>query len=266
MKTGASRLLEVQTACVNGEVEQVRACLQRLDASQQRQAIDSMTLTSAEKGHADLLEYCLQHGGNVTDRVAHLAVTSGSTEAYKVLLSAGLDVNTSFGYSGNALLVALRRNDQRMTSFLLSRGAEPNGHQLLSGCYGPLAVAAYWASLNIVRLLVTHGARIEQSLALQLAAKAGRTDVLQYLLDKGADVNEVPALGDLTYAVDYELGAAIHYAAQARQLDAVIFLLDHGADVKLRDHCGRTVVERAKEGQEDWQELQTVLRGRGLSF
>lgn len=113
--------------------------------------------------------------------------------------------------------------------------------------------------------MISYGAAIKGSLALHIACGAGRIDLIQYLLDEGADMNEIP-LDDhyLTFQTSYELGPPIHYAADNQQLEVIKFLLDHGADATLRDCAGRTIMERSRKDNADWEDLEALLKSRGM--
>ncbi|MDR0590302.1 MAG: ankyrin repeat domain-containing protein [Puniceicoccales bacterium] len=78
--------------------------------------------------------------------------------------------------------------------------------------------------------------------ALHYAAKNGHKNVVQFLLDNGADVN-AGAKGGLN-----EGRTALHYAAENGHKKVVRFLLDNGADEKIKDGQGKTALHYAAEG------------------
>lgn len=53
------------------------------------------------------------------------AVKSGNTLRVNELLENGFDVNITTPFGRTALMLAAQRNDMSMTSFLLSKGANP---------------------------------------------------------------------------------------------------------------------------------------------
>ena len=201
----------------------------------------------------------------MTAHLACVALDRHSVPMYKGLLDAGLDVNADFHHSGDALTRAVMKNDLELTSLVLSVGADLHSDRLWGYMYGPMAIGAQFASIDIYRLMISYGAAIKGSLALHRACRAGRIDLVQYLLDEGADVNEIPPSDhDLTFMTSYELGPPIHYAADHRQLEIIKFLLDHGADGTLRDSAGKTLMERARKDNADWKDLEVLLESHGM--
>ncbi|OOQ88199.1 hypothetical protein PEBR_14255 [Penicillium brasilianum] len=124
----------------------------------------------------------------------------------------------------------------------------------------PLQLAVNSGNINIVKLLLQKGARINQieagvggKTALQIAAKNGNMELLTLLLTSEADVNHPPAT---------HMGAtALQFAAIEGRLEIVCHLLDHGADVNApgSQTFGRTALEGAAErGHIDT--LQVILK------
>lgn len=94
------------------------------------------------------------------------------------------------------------------------------------------------------------GPREQNQLAsmLELAAKHGHTEVVEVLLDHGADANDADTLG----------WTALHFAAednQAKTADVLIMIA--GADINAIEHMGRTPIHDAAA----WSS-NDVLRGR----
>ncbi|OQE44949.1 hypothetical protein PENCOP_c002G08967 [Penicillium coprophilum] len=69
----------------------------------------------------------------------------------------------------------------------------------------------------------------ESDLLLKLAAKSGNINIVTLLLEKGADLNNEPRLGQTPLTVACESG----------NTDLVVLLLKHGIDVNHRDHEGK---------------------------
>ncbi|RVD90439.1 uncharacterized protein DFL_001404 [Arthrobotrys flagrans] len=89
-----------------------------------------------------------------------------------------------------------------------------------------LTAAAFDGTLEIVRMLLDHGADVNSpdGWALQTAAEQGHLDVVELLVERGANVNA---------CLDedkFDLGTALQAACEAGQDEIVAFLLKHGAD------------------------------------
>lgn len=109
---------------------------------------------------------------------------------------------------------------------------------------------------HMAALLLTHDASLEKApKALLNAAENGNIDIMQQLLDHGADVNAHP-YGNLetipAHRQDKGWGSALHCAVKNHRTEAVSFLLEKGADKKYRNKVGLTALDLARDaGQED---------------
>jgi ankyrin repeat protein len=83
---------------------------------------------------------------------------------------------------------------------LLSAGVDVNGCLGYEGCDKPIDLASAGGHLAVVQNLVDHGARVNDAPvnAVYRAARAGKADVVRYLLSKGGhlvcDEDNLPAL------------------------------------------------------------------------
>lgn len=132
-----------------------------------------------------------------------------------------------------------------------------------------------------MKLLLEHGAAIEQTGAMHRAARIGRIDAMNLLLEHGADVNEQLWKNDPNYSsrartkMKKELGITsddsgnrapkwthetpLHFSVLYRQAEATAWLVEHGADATVADSKGWTAKDMAiKMGN------ATVLAALGL--
>lgn len=117
--------------------------------------------------------------------------------------------------------------------------------------------------LSTVKLLRERGGRANRGV-LQSAAKTtepGRIDVMEYLLQEGADINEVeyewdPATFKLHWARAF--GTALHHAAKCGNKAVVAFLLGRGARLDIQDSRKKTAVQYALENGHE--EIVAMLR------
>ena len=87
---------------------------------------------------------------------------------------------------------------------------------------------------------------------LNWVAAFGTREMVEYLCQRGADVNRG------------QRSSSLHYAACFGRPPIVRLLLDYGANVDLRDEDGRTALDKARERQdEDHQEVIEILQSTG---
>ena len=127
--------------------------------------------------------------------------------------------------------------------------------------------AAWRHSPAVVRLLLQHGAHPRTERLLHSAAAASnpsfaevhpersdpdRVEVLQILLEAGADVNDMepdpkgrPLRGMLSRRRTMESGTPLHAAVGAENIRTVRFLLEHGADPQAPSWSGHSPLQVA---------------------
>jgi ankyrin repeat protein len=246
----------------------------------------------------------------------------GCTDCEKVLLDAGADKNAVDPDGISAMLLAIINGHYDSADFLLSQGADPNladktGRTALysavdyhtppqSNRPAPKDLDSDLPAIELVRDLLAHNANVNAQLKTQQpyrtkldrgddtmlttgttpllrAAKAGDTEVVKLLLDKGADtklatrngINPLMAAAGLgtkeedttgrrkteedaiqtidlclkagadVNAVDSRGQTALHGAAQKGYDKVIQFLADHGAKVDVKDKQGKSPLDAA---------------------
>jgi len=113
----------------------------------------------------------------------------------KIALDHGANADAIDAYGGAALLLPAQNGDYDMVRLLLEHRADPN-RPFKHGKDGrtPLMFAIMGGHLNIVELLLEHGAQVEAKddygeTALTYAVKHQDREVARLLLTKGADIN-----------------------------------------------------------------------------
>lgn len=242
------RLLDV---CSRGDLAELKSLLSKEGATGTQNApfIQLMLQKAAEKSHATVVAFLLDANPQIAIDV-YLARSAawGGIEVYKLLLSKNPDIiSWKFDHFGDAVIAAVKTQNIRFLRFLLDNGADPGRSLTESGRFIrslAVEVAVLQSTEEIVRILVSHGAVLAQTEALQLAAALGRLGMIRCLLDEGADVNGMldpdSAFGDPTD------GSALHSAAISGHYDTVKFLLERGADPDLRNAAGETALIRAQ--------------------
>jgi ankyrin repeat protein len=115
---------------------------------------------------------------------------------------------------------------------LLKHGAKQNGDK---NGRTPLHIASYIGSVPCVEALLGHGASVHikdnyGNTSLGFACAQGNQNVVELLIDKGADIKEE------------EPTFLLHRACQSGNKELVQYLLDKGLDVNVKDKNGRTAL------------------------
>ncbi|KAJ6476661.1 ankyrin repeat-containing domain protein [Mycena vitilis] len=123
--------------------------------------------------------------------------------------------------------VAAAANLLGISRYLLDRGTSLTDERS-EGYTTPLAVAAYYGHLQMVQLMINHGAEVNAEggrygTALQAASCVGQVDAVGLLIASGANIN-LPG---------GEYGAALHAASYEGHRNIVELLIRHGANVNL---------------------------------
>lgn len=190
-----------------------------------------------------------------------------SIALYRRLVDSGWDVNTLGPDHQNALFSAVIFRDLESARFLLQHGSKVTDLTLEGGAVSEnVEILRLVVRASQVNLKGERGARI-----LGQAARSRKTDLVQFLLDSGADVNSrdpqqgwTPLLsavnsgslentrlllrkGADANARDNSGQAALWYAAILGNTGFIALLLEHGADVNARNNAGRTALMHAAD-------------------
>ena len=201
-----------------------------------------------------------------------------SLALYRSLVDSGWDVNILGPDQQNALFSAVVFRDLQSTRFLLRRGSKVTDYTLeLAPISENVDILHLVLRASHVKLSGEPGARI-----LERAAGSRKTDLLQFLLDPGADINSHhQARTPLTSSVasgsfenaklllsrgadangrDNSGRTALWYAAISENTGFITLLLEHGSDVNARDEAGRTALMNAADICYTW-DVRALLDG-----
>ncbi|MCK6501411.1 MAG: ankyrin repeat domain-containing protein, partial [Nitrospira sp.] len=208
-----------------------------------REGVTPLLRAAADSAKVALL---LQHGAdpNLASALGHtplmLAARSPfSGESARLLLDKGADPNARSRYGATALMAAAAADHLEHVKLLVGRGADVNANPVPDGSAGdpiwggmrtPLMWAALRGNLAMVTYLLDHGAEVNQVVgfgtALSQTGWRQRTEIARLLLDRGANPNQPEPFSGFT---------PLHWAAAAEESDTglVQLLLDRGADPKI---------------------------------
>ncbi|KAJ6032419.1 Mur ligase C-terminal, partial [Penicillium herquei] len=189
------------------------------------------------------------------DTLLILAVQGGSLQICEALVESNAPLEHP-GRFYSALHHAARLNRPEIAQLLLENGAAVDLKSRQS-TGTPLILAAEKGSLQIVQLLVEKGADVNSvnshKAALNVAVENGYLEIAALLIDNGADVNFgrcLPAPMDGDKAECSYDKTPLESAIWGGQLEATQLLIKHGADVttKLNGTCGSALAVAARCG------------------
>lgn len=221
---------------------------------------------AARKGDANKIKALLQQDPKLVsdkdtdgDTPLHVAALHGQVAAVQALLDAGADVNAKNSYGpflpGDLWDKVLATNNHQDPVGVLT--VHGNDTRYLQNGYTPLHLAAFSIKhKQIVEMLVNKGADVNAQPAsgatpLFFAVIRDQKDDVQFLLDHGANVNLPDAYGD----------TCLDMALRLQYTSVIPILLDKGADINAVDQSQHRPLSYAL-GMDD-HKWADVLRKKG---
>nr|AGO65992.1 putative ankyrin-repeat containing protein [Fusarium heterosporum] len=227
----------LHVAAAAGDLATVKLLIKhRVDVNHLRHYFHTPLGAAAEFGHCQVLKAllrarahihpkCMAHGLFGNQEPAMKAIVGGQIQALKTLADSGFDPNVDAGDT-SLLVFAVESKIAGMVKVLLEAGAKPDDHPLA------LVTAAHYGDLEMVRYLLDAGAN-PSSLAiygktlreehlcspLYIACENGRADVVDLLLERGANATDDSGDRD---------GLSLVVAARGGYVDIVKALLGKG--------------------------------------
>ena len=156
---------------------------QKFDSKTLEQYVQKALALAVDAGRTEIVKFVLMHGGKIDDQLLFRAAGAGHVELVKLFVDKGANIN--------AISTHLTEHT-------------------------PLGYAAEQGKLEVVKLLHERGASIKKDVGLLCApAFRGHRDVVAYLLEEGADVEEFRPDGFQLY----------YWAFQPRRLSIMAFLV-----------------------------------------
>lgn len=206
---------------------------------------EQLLAAAAKKGHVSIVEYIIKLGVNLNDSEVRQALIEGrSLEIYKVVIPAGHMLNWRHEMTGGPL--SWVGKDIPLAAYLLEHGADPN-NELQFGGYMPIALAARTDNADMIELFIKHGANIDRSGALIVAAENGHLENVRRLVSHGANVDLIRSADTFVIKRISDEKSALHRAIKGGHEAVVILLLENGADRELEDPHGNTALDLARE-------------------
>ncbi|OIW30516.1 putative hspc200 [Coniochaeta ligniaria NRRL 30616] len=201
-----------------------------------------------KRDHAAAVAKLLSYGVNMHYSSVLEAVGFKAKASLEVFLQKGFDINKPLSET-QPTVFAYAIKDTEMTLWLLEHGADLNKSTYID--LTPMSFAAEYAPPELLRELLNRGGDVRRGEVLQYALDrpADVVEVLGMLIDHGAPLN-------LTMYENHQasknlypfmgLGTPLHKAAEMGKADVVRFLLERKADRNIRDQKGRTALQCAQ--------------------
>ncbi|XP_067653150.1 putative ankyrin repeat protein RF_0381 [Haliotis asinina] len=223
-------------------------------------------MPAAGNGHRDVVKFLVGVGADVSlvdsegNNVLHWACIGGDLETVKLIVSMNaVDINSRGWYSKTPVMVAAQLGHRNVVKFLVGTGADVS----LGDSDGDnvLHLACIGGDLETVKLIVSMNvldinSREQYNMTpVMMAAGKGFSDMVKFLVGRGADVSLGDSDGD----------NVLHYACFGGDLEIVELIVSMNVlDINSRGRYSRTPVMRAAEkGNRDVVEF---LVGRGADL
>ena len=218
-------------------------------------------IKAIEYKQTDIINYLLENNADVNLALGYstpLTAAMYDEELVRKLIDLGSDVNLPAELTGfTPLMASAGCHNIAITELLIEKGADIEARN--DDDINALVYASTYNNEEMVKFLLEKGAdantvcEIENehtdisSTPLMNAAYRGNTNIINMLLENGADIN---------YTTDYGM-TALMYAASFNQFEAAKILLENNADTSITDEYGRTALDLAKS--EDYKDIVELL-------
>ena len=227
----------------------------------------TLLMYAAVLGNIDIISALINKGADIHavnngDTALTIAVQNKQNEAAKLLIDAGAKTDIQFKNGATLLIATVTHSTAQVTEKLLTKGAVVHINTPNEGGCTPLMWAANFGYIDIMKVLLAHGADIHavsknRSTALSIALDNQKNDAAKLLLAAGAKAN-ITFENDQTLLLNavphctpdiikklLDNGAAVHIntpnkngwtplmrAARFGNVDTMRLLLAHNADIE----------------------------------
>lgn len=210
-------------------------------------------MEAAERGHTEVVRVLIKAQADInardiySDTAVMLAAWKKHTETVSLLLKAGADVNAqNTGYGSTLLFFLIENGDIENLKTALNGGA--NIHVSNKARHTLFSTTRRLKRTDLARILIQYHAKTSKDMALYHAAENGFTEIVNELIQQGANVSYQMKEGDCCCPT----WTPLMIAAAEGHPDTVRTLINAGAAVDTANQHGRTALMfAAKYGFDD---------------
>lgn len=223
-----------------------------------------------EKNNTEIARFLLKNGASLkaTDHNGFefwdplmAAVVNKNPEMTKLFLDFGADIIDKNEDTNNPsrLLIAVENNDFQTAKVLIDHGANVNSYMgIFPLVTRPLYEAAKINNTEMAKYIIEHGAAVRNHewKPLSYAISQGNLEILQLLINAGANVNVKHPYGDFSI-----LSVAAHHG----NIKAMKLLIKNGANVDAKDIEGKKPLDFAVEGG-NVEAIKLLIAEKGINL
>ena len=268
LASGKYRLPQIWQAASQGANSAVARLLSEnsdfnIDSVDAENEYGTILAAAARGGHDSLTKILLASGASLEARggryysALQSAAHSGSSATVKFLLDQGASSTVMGGFYGSALHAAAAKGTVDTFKMLLPESNEGKKTAILApsgDSWLPLMTTASRGSLEMVELLLDNGADanaglVDGTTALHLATLKDRTEVAKLLIRQGAPVDQV----------SQPYGSAFEIASRRANEELALSLLYHRAAAFRRDKQQKTPLHHVANAPQCLPRLATAI-------
>ncbi len=251
---------------VKSAIEKDPACIKAPDDSTEQSAQKLLPLHLAlSRGYQEIIELLLEKGADPNAKAGdegttpmHIAATTNNQELVELLIKKGGNVNAVDANGATPIMKAVSwgpNNEGIVEYFILEKKADPNLMDAGGTNSTVLHQACLWPhNFPTVQMLIEKvkmDPRIKSGKGKEpiiFAAQSGSQELIEYLVEKGADVK----------ALDEDGANLVILTSVHGNEDLVKWLIDKGVDPKAVTMSGETALHRAVFGSEPERQVPVM--------
>ena len=258
-------------ACEHGNLTEVETLLSA--QTEPPPGCKALLGAAASNRHPNVIRYILSKYNNQQLRLDGddaLKATFGGLECFRQVYQRDPSLlHNHVEHFGNPMQQAISRSDVDLLNFTLQHGADPgrvisDTTSLWRLIFLPIETAVLCSTPEVARILLRHGATLNDTSALDIAATVKKWNALEMvvcLVEEGADINATSREQKFEHGRT-AWGPPLQSAIRAQHVPIVRYLLERGASPGVKDSQGRTAWDQASEvGNEDILRLLATMPG-----